>query len=387
MRSIQGVSETPTVAPTEGIYAEQDSELAPGCAGGRSDRAAGPAERREPVDAPAGYRNGHGKPRRLSTMAGTIESRPRVVLPAGIDRCSLTSLQQRLVKTGGRLVKHAAKKGLGNQTVIAADEFTRENPDVGLLEYLYSFLDNSNAIDVGANVGLVSERLLKAGYSVYAFEPYEPVFQTLQHNLGSNKRFHACKFAIGSSDGTMDFHIASDLSGKGKWGDPTLYNSLVDHPMLDDCKFTQTLPVQVRSLESLRRTGEIPQSAGLLKIDTEGFDLEVIRGMGDARYPVVMTEFWDSEHPFGLSGNGKLQDTVAEMKARGYAWHVVIYRVDETSTLSYYLNRDQTVPKSWGNAIFFHDHAVFVRAAGWCESVLPHTISFDSSLTAGGSSP
>jgi hypothetical protein len=75
MRSIQGVSEAPTVAPTEGIYAEQDSELAPGCAGGRSDRAAGPAERREPVDAPAGYRNGHGKPRRLSTMAGTIESK------------------------------------------------------------------------------------------------------------------------------------------------------------------------------------------------------------------------------------------------------------------------------------------------------------------------
>jgi hypothetical protein len=30
-----------------------------------------------------------------------------VVLPARIDNWSLTSLQQRLVKTGGRLVKHA----------------------------------------------------------------------------------------------------------------------------------------------------------------------------------------------------------------------------------------------------------------------------------------
>ena len=49
------------------------------------------SERRDPVDASAGYRNGHGKPRRLSTMAGTIESRGRVVLPAGIDRCSLTA--------------------------------------------------------------------------------------------------------------------------------------------------------------------------------------------------------------------------------------------------------------------------------------------------------
>ena len=31
----------------------------------------------------------------------------RVVLPKRIDNWSLTSLQQRLVKTGGRLVKHA----------------------------------------------------------------------------------------------------------------------------------------------------------------------------------------------------------------------------------------------------------------------------------------
>ena len=31
----------------------------------------------------------------------------RLVLPAGIDTWSLTSLQQRLVKTGARLVKHA----------------------------------------------------------------------------------------------------------------------------------------------------------------------------------------------------------------------------------------------------------------------------------------
>ena len=31
----------------------------------------------------------------------------RLVLPTGIDTWSLTSLQQRLVKTGGRLIKHA----------------------------------------------------------------------------------------------------------------------------------------------------------------------------------------------------------------------------------------------------------------------------------------
>src|SRR5512135_3729549 len=37
------------------------------------------SERREPVDAPAGYRNGHGKPRRLTLRCGTVTvKRPRV---------------------------------------------------------------------------------------------------------------------------------------------------------------------------------------------------------------------------------------------------------------------------------------------------------------------
>ncbi|HWY21861.1 MAG TPA: hypothetical protein VNX26_11625 [Candidatus Acidoferrum sp.] len=36
-----------------------------------------------------------------------MESMRRQALPYGIENLSLTSLQQRLVKTGGRLVKHA----------------------------------------------------------------------------------------------------------------------------------------------------------------------------------------------------------------------------------------------------------------------------------------
>jgi len=31
----------------------------------------------------------------------------RLVLPQRVEKCSPTSLQQRLVKTGGRLIKHA----------------------------------------------------------------------------------------------------------------------------------------------------------------------------------------------------------------------------------------------------------------------------------------
>ncbi|MGH7916279.1 MAG: FkbM family methyltransferase, partial [Candidatus Binataceae bacterium] len=89
----------------------------------------------------------------------------------------------------------------------------------------------------------------------------------------------------------------------------------------------------MRSLESLRKAGEIPQVAGLLKIDTEGFGLEVIRGIGEGRFPVV-TEYWDAAHVFGHSGQGRLEELVREMSARGYRWYIVIYHLDESATIS-----------------------------------------------------
>ena len=48
------------------------------------------------------------RPDRLSVMTYNLGNLwRRLVLPKRIDNWSLTSLQQRLVKTGGRLVKHA----------------------------------------------------------------------------------------------------------------------------------------------------------------------------------------------------------------------------------------------------------------------------------------
>ena len=43
----------------------------------------------------------------LSLIAYNLDLWRRLALPKGIGNWSLTSLQQRLVKTGGRLIKHA----------------------------------------------------------------------------------------------------------------------------------------------------------------------------------------------------------------------------------------------------------------------------------------
>ncbi|MGF1567775.1 MAG: FkbM family methyltransferase [Nodosilinea sp.] len=258
-----------------------------------------------------------------------------------------------------------------NLKVVATSE---SDPETRLMSYLYSYLPHRRAIDIGANRGDVSEKLLEVGYQVYAFEPFPSAFEKLKHRLGEVEEFQCLPVAVGSVDETRDFYIAQDNTESNLYKDSSLFNSLTKHAMPDDMAFVDSIPVTVRSLESLHNNHEIPTDIGLVKIDTEGFDLEVLRGMGSYRYPVIVAEFWDTELPFGAADAfNHLEDMVKEMKAKDYHWYLVIYRFWESEEVSFYCNYPKSLEKSWGNVFFFQDHVLFSQALKWCSSVLATT--------------
>jgi FkbM family methyltransferase len=286
------------------------------------------------------------------------------------DLSRLLNLSENLSQN---LSKYLESNNVLNTIVINSKE--KIDIEASLMAYLYSYLPNPTAIDIGANVGDISESLLKAGYDVYAFEPFSPTFSKLSDRFANYSNFQAYNFAIGAVNESRELHIAQDKTGKNIYGDSSQYNSLLDHSMPENLIFIDTVPVTVKTLESLHHSLEIPSSISLVKIDTEGFDIEVIRGMGDYRYPVVVTEFWDESIPFGKSKTfNKLQDTVQEMRRKKYLWYIVIYRVWGKETLSFYCNYYSSLEGSWGNVFFFQDYHVFTHALNWCSAMLPITI-------------
>ena len=258
--------------------------------------------------------------------------------------------------------------------IMATDPSHFQAIDTELMVFLYSYLPYRLAIDVGANRGDVSERLLKAGFEVYAFEPFPPVLERLQERLANNPNFHSLPYALGAADETRDLHVAADLTENKIYDDSTFYSSIVCHSLAEGLVFNESVPVTVKTLAGLHDTGEVPSQVGLVKIDTEGFDLEVIKGMGDFRYSVVVAEFWDPGFPFAQTGAmNYLKDMVPAMRQRGYAWHVIIYRIWGGHDISYYCNSDYSFDRSWGNVFFFRDHAVFSEALKWCNATMPAT--------------
>jgi len=284
----------------------------------------------------------------------------------------LAETQTALLEASIQLVEAAGIRRY--EVAVEQADYELENPEVGLMAFLYTFLPQPRALDIGAHLGEVSERLLEAGFEVCAFEPNPPIYARLQARLGERAGFRAFDCALGAQEVTLPLFVPEDRSPDARYGEASAYASLVEHAMPPELAFTGSVPVRVRTLEALHAEGALPADIGLAKIDTEGFDLDVIRGMGEHRYPVVCAEFWDRGIPFGASGlRYGLEDLVREMRGRGYGWHIVIYRVWGRPGISFYSNHPRPVAASWGNVFFFRDFSVFREADQWCAAMMART--------------
>ena len=227
-----------------------------------------------------------------------------------------------------------------------------QGTDVRLLTALLLRLENKTVVDAGAERGGFTQAFLDHGAEkVFAIEPYPPNVSALQKRFGAHPQVQILPLALGERNETATLHLIEDRAGDNV----SSYHSLAHASETPLLHTVGTLPVACRTLDSLAAEGALPARVGILKIDAEGNDLAILRGMGDFFATVVMIEYWDDlpdavgPSPFALA------DADQFMKARGYRQCAVIKRRDEFETLE--LNDDRTRPGDWGNAIFLHESA------------------------------
>jgi FkbM family methyltransferase len=131
-------------------------------------------------------------------------------------------------------------------------------------------------IDVGANEGGFGKFLRNIGFrgTIHSFEPVSVPFKVLEATSRSDALWHAYRCALGAENGTATINVSrfnqmSSFLPASSYGAETW-------PSLE---VGSTEEVDVRTLASFYQDGVI-QSTGrtLLKMDTQGFDLEVFRG-------------------------------------------------------------------------------------------------------------
>jgi len=143
--------------------------------------------------------------------------------------------------------------------------------------------------DVGANdcSNFIQEVKDDATTHLYAFEPTPTLVDNIRNKYFHLKNFHFYPWAIGEVYEEIEFKIA----GQADWGCSSFLDfsdkSQTDWEGRDDFKVTQTAKICSRRLDDFIKQERIPK-IDYLHVDTQGYDLKVLKGMG--RYLSIVKE-------------------------------------------------------------------------------------------------
>ncbi|MBW3652554.1 MAG: FkbM family methyltransferase [Actinobacteria bacterium] len=140
-------------------------------------------------------------------------------------------------------------------------------------------------IDVGAHRGQYAERLREAGYrgQIVSFEPVRHAFERLQRASAHDPGWEVHQLALGREDGEIAMNVVpgtlSSLLPATEFGAGR-------YPRLQEA---EQVTVQVRRLDALLDdlVARLPEPRVYLKLDTQGYDLDVFSGLGDRAAELV----------------------------------------------------------------------------------------------------
>lgn len=172
------------------------------------------------------------------------------------------------------------------------------------LYFYQSFLSPCNLIfDIGANDGHKTEAFLKIAKQVVSCEPDAKNFKTLQVRFRHQRqRVMLKQIALGAtkSEQTMYVHHPGSAFNtlNSKFKQITEFDNL--DRWNEKLKFTETIKVPVTTLDLLIQKYGQPY---FIKIDVEGFELEVLKGLNDAvpyisiecLFPEFEAEFYEMQ--------------------------------------------------------------------------------------------
>jgi len=139
------------------------------------------------------------------------------------------------------------------------------------IKYLVKDFPIETILDVGANEGQTANQFIKffPGARIFCIEPVSGTFQKLKNNVKANNVsfYH---LALGSESGSFEIKTSFDNSNN-------TMNSLKTPNPVNEGKEFKVEKVNVMTLDMFCKEQQVSEIS-YLKIDTEGFDLEVLKG-------------------------------------------------------------------------------------------------------------
>jgi FkbM family methyltransferase len=167
-------------------------------------------------------------------------------------------------------------------------------------------------LDIGGNQGAVTDVLLRKNKhcKIYSFEPNPVVFKRLRSRFASNDRVKLFNFGLGEKEGSFKLYVPV-YHGYMFDGLGSLCSTFDDSWLSGTIFFYDRKFLQIRELDcEIKRLDDLHLDPFFMKVDVEGFELEVFRG-GAATIK--------RSQPIILMESGEKDDEIIEFMAQlGY---------------------------------------------------------------------
>jgi FkbM family methyltransferase len=168
------------------------------------------------------------------------------------------------------------------------------------------------AVDVGANVGIFTRYLVANFGHTIAVEPLPDLASKIDRIFGRSVQTENC--ALGSTDGTITIRTPLDANGTPMHALTTAFDGN-DLKMFEHIAVRE-MTVAVRQLDMLNQS---KRPIGFVKIDVEGFELEVLKGASkilSTDRPILMIEISKGHNP-------NYAETLSYLDKAGYTSYVL----------------------------------------------------------------
>jgi FkbM family methyltransferase len=178
----------------------------------------------------------------------------------------------------GNLVKSIALKALSLGIALPEAQFDRFN-ELAHLRHLLAHLNINCVLDVGANRGQFAQELRGLGYvgRIVSFEPIPREFQAISKSFSQDQNWRGHRIALGSEEKTMVLGVPS-LTVMSSLLEPLHPHGTLAQEIVEVKRLDRLFPSLVDGIETPRV---------LLKMDTQGYDVEVFKGAGDCIEQIV----------------------------------------------------------------------------------------------------
>jgi FkbM family methyltransferase len=193
-----------------------------------------------------------------------------------------------------------------------------KTPATSQFEHLAALLKTYEAdcvFDVGAHVGEFGSALRHAGYSgpIVSFEPVNDYFKRLEAAAAPDPKWWVCRAALGRDTGDRQMNV---MDGTGSsFLSPNEYAARC-WPEWQSARIEK---VPMRRLSEMMEVfyARISVSRPFLKLDTQGYDIEVFQSAGHHIRDLVGLQCELSLIPL-YEGMPKIEDALAVFRAAGF---------------------------------------------------------------------